>query len=1200
MRCRIAGLEFELIYLIKDDNDVMLSMRFRTSSNSVALAVGQNCGGRSRSMSNITYGWNRSYVTADNEYSHFSGKILGCHRTFYEGVVYNTKVDNGYIFSTEKDVTDDLFYYLYDKFALPLMTEWKEFLYTQLSAENAVKKVWRPCVVADGYGGKETCSIVHGDKEISSDELFVLDAQGVSEEILTKVISQGLRDRKIFIDNETHKIMPPLQVSGINEYMERFSESICASLKKNNLRPKVKAKKRDVDGLALLSRKLYAPQADSTNGIIAAMDAGDNYVFVSEEMGCGKTIQAASAVEALYNQLWLRQHPGKTLKDCFLSGEVAYRVVVMCPAHLCTKWKHEVESQIPGARGIIVRDLSQLEELRKLNPKMRIGKEFWIFSKEVAKADTIKRPVPTTMVKKVPAVSICYDCLKNSTNEGNESHRKILSKKAAWGAGELGYGNLRKSPMVIKDGVPTCVTCGGHNGHLVELNYPYAIQDREGVTHTFDTYKGLKCPCCDNLLLKNGSQSTLVTKRVEDFDKYVLTVGSFATKTTANESCHVCGASLWEDNVEPLNIPLDGEPSPITPKQDIVYDENGVPEIVEVEEVKKWVKIKVCPDEAKKRLTDPKKRICSNSYYALIGHESETVAAKGVGSEFVYSKKEYGPRRFSPARYVKRYLRGYFDMLIADEAHLYEGDKTEQAMALHWLMKAVKFTMLLTGTLTNGSAGSLFNIHFMVNPKRMKELGFSFNKESSDRFSEIYGVVERKFECSQNGRGEYNAQGKGKQLGKARVKPGISPLIYPDLLLNHTVQLNISDMSNKLPPLNEHVVIVDMNADQKAGYEKNIDSIKYALKNPPLGAGMLGKMLQLGLSYPDKPYGRSDVYSLKVADALIVSPDNLAYYEECEHLLPKGEKLIEIINQEIAEGRPCFVYTEYSSSEETDIEYRLQEIIESHCNLKGQVSVLKSKSVKAMEREEYIKRNSDKVKVFITNYRNVETGIDFVGEYEGRSFNYPTIIFFQVGMSLSSVWQASRRHYRLNQTKECRTYYLTYKNTFQLDMLEMMSKKMSAASAIQGNFSESALENMAGSEDPTVVLAKKIMSGQTGGAADANNIEEQLSMTRNLAISACDESLYIGNEPVTYYDVVGENVHYQSAMVVEEVRAAEEVTASETQIKDAYAEKTKTELLASIGDFFAEMAVIGAEDVKQVKKKATRPVVGQVTLFAFA
>lgn len=1198
---RIAGLEFEPLYLIKDEDDVMLSMRYRTTSNAAAVAVGQNCGGTG-SSSNIEFSYCRKYATKIQRYHHFSSKIMGNHRVFYEGIIYNDKVDNGFLFTTEKNVVEDLYEYLLAKYPFPLLKEWSKYLFASLTAVDAVKKVYSPVVVGNGFNPDEKCMIIHGDREIPSNELYVLDAQGVSEEVLKGVISRGLEERKIYVDNETHKIMKPLNIKGVNDYMERFSGKICESLRQNNLFPKQKSKLRSVPGMALLSRKLYAPQADSTNAIVASMKAGDKYVFVSEEMGCGKTIQASSAVEAYYNQKWLRQHKGKTLRDCYESGEVAYRAVIMCPSHLCVKWKHEVESQIPGARGIIVSSLPQLAALRKLSPKKRNGKEFWIFSKEIAKMDTHKRPVPTTVGKKVPVISICYDCLKNSMSEENEGHRKILSKRKAWGAGELANGSFTKSPMLIKDGIPTCVTCGGHRGHLLELEYPYTFMDEKGEYRTTNAYKGMLCPCCGNLLLRNGSAYVLLKNRVEEFDNYVLDIGKFATKAVGNEVCHVCGTSLWEDNVAPMNIPLTGKPAVIEAEQEIVFDENGFPTFVD-KEVKKWVKIKVCPDHAKAKLEDPKKRICSKGYYALKGHEQETVAVKGVGTEYAYSQREYGPRRYSTARYAKKYLKGYFDILIADECHLYEGDKTEQAIALHCLMKTVDFSMLLTGTLTNGTASSLFNIHFMCNPARMKELGFELNAESARRFAENYGVVEKKFMCSESGDGSYNAQGRGQQLGKETIKPGISPIVYPDILLDHTVQLNIADMSNKLPPLNEYVVQVDMNREQEDGYLKNIEVIKDAIKdrNFGVGKGLMGKMLQLGLSYPDKPYGRSDVYSLRVPDWLIVSPDNLEQYASVDVLLPKEEKLVEIVRKEISEGRQVFVYTEYSGSEETGIDDRLQEIIESHCNLRGQVSVLRSRSVKAIDRDEYIKKNADKVKVFITNYRNVETGIDFVGEYEGRRYNYPTIIFFQTGMSLSSIWQASRRHYRLNQTEECRTYYLCYKKTFQLDILEMMSKKISAASAIQGNFSESALENMAGTDDPAVILAKKIAKGQTGGDVDGTEIEDQLSMSRKLAIEACDESQFIGDEPVTYYDIMGDGASYQSALNIEE----EEVTAacvpsSPAANTNEFSSKSNEELLAAVGSFFEQMAVVVTEEeAKKVKKKTARPMAGQVALFSF-
>lgn len=1196
----IAGLEFENLYLIKDNSNKVLALRFRTSSKSKANAIGNNFGKDSVSVND------RRYPTKGGIYQHLITQIPAHYNTFYEGYVINRDVDKSFLFTTQKDVIMDFYNYVMERFNLPIPKEFAEYLYLESARENITDEVWKPYEL--GYGNTlsaEDYFVPHGTKRIRLSELMVLNVAGVTEEMLRKNISKGLTEQKIFLDKENHLLMDKLEIGGMDDYTVKYGNSLCKHLEKELIRPKSRNLRKSVDGLALLSRKLYPPQAATVDGIVSSIQAGDNYIFVSEEMGCGKTIQAASAVEAYYNQKWLKNHPGKTLKDCFASGEVNYRVVIMCPSHLCVKWKHEVESQIPGAKGILVTDISQLAALRKLNPKQRNGKEFFIFSKEFAKGDTYKRPVPTKLITKVPVGLLCYDCLEASASEGNEFHQMVLNKKEPWTRKELDNTRLIRIPMVIRNGKPTCIHCKGHNGHKYELHYPRQLMDG---TMT-DRYTGLRCPSCDELLITTSQ--AVYNGEVEDFNKYVLDAASFAAKTKDNEVCGCCGTSLWEDNVQSYNIPLNGVPTPVEDEVRDILDENGNPVldkngVVMTEKVPKkgWIKIKFAGDYAKLKLGDAKKRL-NKSGYALRGHELETVTKRGVGTEYAYTKREYGPRRYSPARYAKKYLRGYFDILIADEAHLYEGCRTEQAIAMHCLLKTVKFSMLLTGTLTNGAANSLFNIHFMVNPGRMKELGYSYTTDSEKSFSERYGVIETKYQINENSWGEYNAQGRGRQIGSPTVKPGISPMVYPDLLLNNTVQLNIGDMSNKLPPLNEFVEVIDMNEDQRAGYEQAISNIKDAMSNPPIGAGLMGKMLQLGLSYVDKPYGREDIWSLKVKNELICSPENYEQYRDPKNLLPKEERLVEIVNKEISEGRNCFIYTEYSGKEETNIDERILQIVETHCNLKGQVRVLKSKDVKASEREEFIKKNSDKIKIWITNYRNVETGIDFVGEYEGRKFNYPTLIYMQCGMSLSSIWQSSRRHYRLNQTEECRTYYLTYKGTFQLDMLEMMSKKMSAASAIQGNFSESALENMAGSEDPAVVLAKKIMSGQTGGEVDID-IAEQLAKTRQLAIEACDDSLYEGPEPVTYYDVMGEGVIYTGAedddimsqmmAVIGDVEEVAVVTSETVETPT----QSETDLL---DEFFASMAELSVTavtetDRKAIKKKSARPLEGQL-LFDF-
>lgn len=84
-----------------------------------------------------------------------------------------------------------------------------------------------------------------------------------------------------------------------------------------------------------------------------------------------------------------------------------------------------------------------------------------------------------------------------------------------------------------------------------------------------------------------------------------------------------------------------------------------------------------------------------------------------------------------------------------------------------------------------------------------------------------------------------------------------------------------------------------------------------------------------------------------VSGSIVVKPDDYSEFQSVEKeelLLSKEKRLIDIIRKEQAEGRNVVVYAEYTASPETCITYRLKEIIEKYCNLKGKVEVLESSS----------------------------------------------------------------------------------------------------------------------------------------------------------------------------------------------------------------------------------------------------------------
>lgn len=1175
----IAGYSFEPIYAIADNDKNLISMVYLCSSEVRCNCVAQNCG-----ISSVQFDY-YNFHTKGIKYDRKLVRKHGGYKTWYKGVVIADTVGKEFLFTTEDAWKRDLFDRLMIEHHFPMLPEWADYIGEQCKYYGFVRFQERYKVMSRSTYSFANNTEVFGTDGITFSNLRVLKVS-VTADNLKQMIIKGIQDKKIKVADEA---MEKLGISELDDYIIRFNESIGENLKKTTIFPKAGSiRKKSVEGLALKTKKLHAPQADNVNGVVAAMQAHDKYVFMACDMGTGKTLMSASAVEAYYNQKWLKQHPGKTLKDCFESKEVAYRGAIMCPSHMCEKWKREIEKEIPYAKAHIVTSLSQLAALRK-NPK-RKGKEFFIFSKEIAKNDTLKRPVPKHIGYKQPIINICADCLEADLNFHNEEHRKIKAQKEPFTFYQL--SGLRVSPVKMEGGHPTCVRCGSKRTRKLALNFWHMVGGEEDIKEGRETtlWEGLNCPNCDGLLLKYSSALAYNKVTGEDFPDYILTAADFASKKQENECCQLCGTALWEDNVENMHIPLHGKPTKIVPKDD--------------GKKRSWRKIKCFANYAKKKANKMDK-----SGFALTGFERAFVTKNGVDQEWVESARTAGPRRYSLARYCKKYLKGAFDVVIADEAHLYEGIKTEQSIALHDLMRCAKFTMLLTGTLTNGTASSLFSIHWMCNPAKMLQLGYQYNSKSLETFNSTYGVTETRYEYDGGG---MNAQGRGRQIGTSRVRPGISPMIYPDLLLDHSVMLNITDMSNHLPPLNEYVEEIEMPSDISNGYYELMNKIKDALVNPPLGAGLIGKMLNVGLSYPDKPYEREDIWSLKVDDYLICKPDNLVRYKN--ELTPKEKHLVEIVNKELSENRNIFVYTEYSRKEESCVDERLQEILETHCGLKGSVAVIKSGEISATEREEYIQKMSDKIKVFITNYRNVETGMDFVGEYEGRRYNYPTLIFYQIGCSLSSVWQASRRHYRLNQTRECRTYYLVYKNCYQLDILQMMAKKISAAGAIQGNFSASALENMSGGvEDPTVALAKKLVQGDMGGHIDID-LADTFRQQKELAIQCCssEEEHYIGPDAVTFYDVMG-NDYEEPYDLFEEDEDEEDLSgltlissiAEDMATVVKKEEKTKEEpdiSDAMLEDAFAfifetQQAIMVSADVVKKSNKKAKVCAGQFSLF---
>ncbi|MBJ7656478.1 hypothetical protein [Weissella confusa] len=77
----------------------------------------------------------------------------------------------------------------------------------------------------------------------------------------------------------------------------------------------------------------------------------------------------------------------------------------------------------------------------------------------------------------------------------------------------------------------------------------------------------------------------------------------------------------------------------------------------------------------------------------------------------------------------------------------------------------------------------------------------------------------------------------------------------------------------------------------------------------------------------------------------------------------------------------------------------------------------------------------------------------------------PTLVFYQMPWSLFDLNQASRRAWRIGQTRETRTYYLAYSNTFQATLANLVAKKNKATEAIKGTPTSGGFSALLGDDD---------------------------------------------------------------------------------------------------------------------------------------
>ena len=648
-------------------------------------------------------------------------------------------------------------------------------------------------------------------------------------------------------------------------------------------------------------------------------------------------------------------------------------------------------------------------------------------------ARTIKEEVPYAKVEILTEIKQLVKLKKKGRKaEGKEYY--VLSKDT----GKLAYA-YKPVPEQLKKkhiSIPVCKECGEEAPANLKEKCTCGCADWE-IRDMGEWAYGLVCPECGELLLPAGR------KLPDEGEIRVLLPEDFAVQNTQNNTCRCCGTSLWAPSCKPIDTRI------------LFYDK--------ARRRGKWKKISHFSNRAKK---------ARKTVWVMKNREMLYREQNKITKEEVEEMEEYGPRRYSLTRFIKKQMKGYFDLAIFDEVQEYKAGGSAQGYSMADLISASRWQLALTGTIAGGYASDLFYTLYRLDPARMKQKGYPYGSKGERRFVEKYGTVETVYELVEDF--QFHSMSRGKTVVPFRCLPGISVMIFIEFLMDTALFLDLSDLSQYLPHLYEYVKFVPLEPEIKNEYVRVRQELKALMAEDKREKVLMGSFLQFSLSYTDMPYRRGPVLSPVTGD-IVSEPVDFSGLVEEGKILNKERELVEIILKEQAEDRNCFVYCEYTGGDDA-ITYRIKDVVEKNCKLAyNEVTVMESSSPSAVEREEWMHQKAmEGTRVFICNAKCVATGLDFAFQYLGRDYNYPTIIFYQTGYDMIKIWQASRRHYRLNQTMECRTYYIVSDDTLQPDVVEMIANKEAATSAIQGQFSSEGLSAMARGIDPRVALAQSV------------------------------------------------------------------------------------------------------------------------------
>ena len=462
-----------------------------------------------------------------------------------------------------------------------------------------------------------------------------------------------------------------------------------------------------------------------------------------------------------------------------------------------------------------------------------------------------------------------------------------------------------------------------------------------------------------------------------------------------------------------------------------------------------------------------------------------------------------GPKRFPLADYVKLRMRGFFDLLIADEVHEYKGRGSAQGIAAGVLADVCGKSLSLSGTLMGGYSSTLFHLLYRFSP----EIRSEFGRTEESRWIQRYGFLEQSIGKSDDDDAADGRSSKRRSYRKVvRERPGLAPSALFHLIGN-TVFLRLADVASGLPGYEEQVMLSSLDSEpdpkakspegmaysQRSAYADLEATMRAALRSA-LSQGskrLLAAYLQSLLAYPDGcTRGETVPDPESEEENILVQLPPLTE----DKLYPKEQALIDLVAQERMAGRRVLVYVTHTGTR--DITGRMQAFLTKHG---FRSAVMKADAVAPDKREAWVANQvAQGVDVLICHPRLVQTGLDLI--------DFPTICWFETDYSVYTMRQASRRSWRIGQTRPVKVVFMAYRNTLQADALKLVAQKLQSSLAVEGELPDDGLAAYGDDgDDLMLALARKLVAGEED--SDAEAVEDIFAQAQQVAADA--ESLLV-------------------------------------------------------------------------------------------